>query len=284
MIWYLLLAIPLVYGLAIYILAHCYVHPKVPTPPTPSGLVDDSVITHEGPIPIWTTQSMSERRPECDTVIVMVHGYRGDRSSWKDAAHDLVLKGYEVVIPELPGHGANPDRKCGFVSKEHQVVLQVVAWARSMYSAPPKVVLMGISMGGAACWLASQVDPSIDAVITEGSLLHLDQTTDRWLDRTMPFGRHILGPIKNVARRIAHIKSGHVDIVYAVQQWAGRPALVIQGERDRLIPLDDAKQISDLVGCELWIVPDARHAHCYRQARKVYLSKVIAVIEHCSTK
>lgn len=280
MIWIAsVVALVLIYVLAMVGLAYIYVHPRVPAPQTPPGFHCTELDLPCGSTPVWLTEGLASGEPKSQVVLVMVHGYRGDRSSWKEAATDLRQQGVEIVIPAMPGHGAHPDPKCGFTFKERLLVVEVVDWARSRYETPPKIVLMGISMGGAACWLASEADPTVDAVITEGSLLHIDATTDRWLDKTMPLGRHILKPIKTIAERIAKVKPREIDVLGAARQWSGKPALVIQGDRDRLIPMHDAEQLAEAVGCELWIVPEARHAHCYRQARRTYMSKVLSVIQ-----
>lgn len=279
MIWALLAGLALLYVLAVVALAYIYVHPRVPVPATPPGLVCAGLDLECGKAPVWLTPGLASANPQSNTVLIMVHGYRGDRSSWKEAAADLKHHDVELVIPALPGHGAHPDRKCGFAVKECRLVVDTVQWVRSLYKEKPRIVLMGISMGGAACWLASAADPTINAVITEGALLHINETTDRWLDKTMPFGRHILKPIKTIAQTIAKVKTAEIDVLSAASKWRGRPALVIQGSHDRLIPMKDAEQLAEAVGCELWVVPDARHAHCYRQARRTYMGKVLEIIE-----
>ncbi len=42
-----------------------------------------------------------------------------------------------------------------------------------------------------------------------------------------------------------------------------KPALVIQGGADTLIPMSDAKLIASAAHCPLWVVPNAKHAQCY---------------------
>lgn len=278
MIWAILGAFTLLYLLAMVALAYIYVHPRVPVPATPTGLINSNLELDCGRAPVWLTPGLAMSNPKSNTVLIMVHGYRGDRSSWKEAAADLRQHDVELVIPAMPGHGAHPDKKCGFAVKECRLVVDTVQWVRKQYNDRPRIVLMGISMGGAACWLASEADPTIDAVITEGALLHIGETTDRWLDKTMPLGRHILKPIKSIAERIAKVKSDEIDVLSASAKWQGRPALVIQGAHDKLIPMKDAEQLADAVGCELWVVPEARHAHCYRQARRTYMGKVLDIV------
>jgi len=278
-IWVALAIVLFAYGVVVFALAYLYVHPRVPAPETPLGLMDVPLELQSGRLPTWMTEGLARSRPQSDTVLILVHGYRGDRSSWKEAALDLRQKGVELVVPALPGHDANPDRSCGFTLKERRIIVEVVSWARSQYEVPPCIALVGISMGGAACWLASQIDPKVAAVITEGALVHIRETTDRWLDRTVPFGRYLLRPVRWIAERLAGVDCGDIDVLDAAQRWKGRPGLVIQGSLDRLIPMEDAEELARAAGCELWIVPDARHAHCYRQARRAYMGKVLETIQ-----
>ncbi len=41
-------------------------------------------------------------------------------------------------------------------------------------------------MGGAAVWLASQKDPSINAVVSEGSYSRFDEVMSHWLNSKLP--------------------------------------------------------------------------------------------------
>jgi len=276
-IW-IVLAAALLYVLGVFGLAYAYVHPRTPVQATPTGFADAILNLKSGPVPAWVTEGLASSCPMSGMVLILVHGYRGDRSSWKEAATDLKQQPVELVIPALPGHDANPDPKCGFTFKERRIVAEMAAWVRSRYESPPRIVLMGISMGGAACWLASEIDPTVDAVITEGALVHLPETTDRWLDRVVPGGRFLLAPVKWIAEKMAGVECRNVDVLAAAKSWKGRPALVIQGEMDRLIPMADALVLAEAAGCELWVVPEARHAHCYRQARRAYLGKVLETL------
>lgn len=274
----LALACLLLYGAAVFGLAYVYVRPRGPVPACPPGFFDEVLQLESGAVPVWLTEGLARAEPKSGTVLILVHGYRGDRSSWKEAALDLRNHGFEIAIPALPGHEANPDPVCGFTVKERRIVAELAAWARSRFAQPPRVVLVGISMGGASCWLASEIDPAVDAVITEGALVRVRETTDRWLDRALPLGRHLLRPVRWIAERLAKVDSRQIDVLGAAARWRGRPALVIQGGLDRLIPMRDAEDLARAAGCPLWVVPEARHAHGYRQARRAYLGKVLEVV------
>jgi pimeloyl-ACP methyl ester carboxylesterase len=276
---YFVLGLALAYCLGVFWLARIYIHPGTSVAPTPKGLTDVSLPLSPYSVPLWVSKGLTGKPPKSKTVFILVHGYGGDRSSWKDTAHDLMAKGYEVVLPEMPGHGANPDPTCGFGIKESKIVLATIRWSREQMKDDPKIILVGLSMGGAACWLASQQDPTVSAVITEGSLTHLEQTTDRWFEKILPGGSLLFTPVKKLATRMAHVDLDAVDVVGAAKAWHGRPSLVIQGDEDRLISMEDAKELSKALGCELWIVPGARHAHCYRLARKTYLNKLVQIAE-----
>jgi pimeloyl-ACP methyl ester carboxylesterase len=209
----------------------------------------------------------------------MAHGYGGSRASWRGAADALKRAGYEVVDPSMPGQDASPDPSVGFGFKEAEVVVDSVNWARSQYpsKAPPKIILLGVSMGGAASWLASALIPDeVDAVITEGAYARFDKTMDRWMSQYLPFGNIILHPVVVFASRIGHVDPSSIVPVEAAAKWH-KPALVIQAGNDGLILPENATQLSQAAQCPLWTVPHAEHSFCFDTDRKGYISHLLAI-------
>ena len=263
-----------IYAVGCWVLARLYVHPGGPIPLVPQGLIGGSV---DG-IPAWISPGLAAGLDAPACVFILIHGFRGSRGSWQEAARDLVARGYEAAVPAMPGHEASPQPRCGFGPAEAEVVLKTVAWVRERCGPESTLVLVGMSLGGAACWLAAAMGANVDAVVTEGALTHVDETAKRWFNRMIPLGSAILSPVTWFARRLVPSKEP-IDVIGAASKWRGKPALVIQGDRDRLIPMADARELAETVGCELWTVADARHAHCYRMARKAYLAKFCGVAE-----
>ena len=66
---------------------------------------------------------------------------------------------------------------------------------------------------------------------------------------------------------------------FALQQTAAKitcPVLMIQGEKDRLAPVEKARKTYDLLAGpkQLWVVPQAGHLSCYKLGGTAYTDKI----------
>lgn len=84
-----------------------------------------------------------------DAVVVLIHGYAGERTALLPTARLLVAAGYRVVAPNLRGTGGSAGSGTTLGWSEADDVAAVVRWVGDTYGddAP---VLYGFSMGGAA--------------------------------------------------------------------------------------------------------------------------------------
>lgn len=268
-----------VYLTACYFLARTYLNPPRYIPNTPGVLRDVTIPSAAGPDPAWATPGLAAGHPAGKTVFVLAHGYGGTRATWDGVVRDLARAGYEAVVPALPGQDASPDPSVGFGFKEADVVADAVRWARGRYPAsrPPHVILLGVSLGGSACWLASQRIPDqVDAVITEGAFSRFDKTVDYWFDHILPFGSTLFHPVVLMASAMGGIDASAIRPVDAAAKWK-KPALVVEGGLDVTVPRPNADELSTAAHCPLWIVPNAIHARCYAADRKAYMAHVLAV-------
>lgn len=211
------------------------------------------------------------------TVFILVHGYSGSQSGFNHVAETLAQRGYQVVVPAMPGHDDRTEETCGFGLRESEAVLNTVKWVRSKQTAPPKIVLVGVSMGGAACWLAAEKDPTIDAVVTEGCFARLEVATNRWFNRKAPGASIFLRPVIWFASNMSGVSPSDVNPVEAAAKWKGKRALIVHGADDTLFAEGDARELADASGADLWIVPGATHAHCSDVAFDEYLKRLEAI-------
>lgn len=85
------------------------------------------------------------------TSVVLVHGLRTSRTMWRHQVAELEARGFEVVAPDLPGHGARMDERFTLTGGV-ATIDEAVARARG------PVFVCGFSLGGylAAHWAAQQ--------------------------------------------------------------------------------------------------------------------------------
>jgi pimeloyl-ACP methyl ester carboxylesterase len=255
-------------------LAKLYVSPLRRPPPKLKLFVRTTLPDNE---PIWVSPGLASGKPKGNTLYVMVHGLGGSIGHWAGVGGLLVAKGYEVVLPELPAHGDSPDQYCEFGTKESDIIVEATRWARSRYAKPPRVVLVGVSLGGSAAWLATEKAPDLfDAIVTEGAFARLDDVTDNWFDSRIPAGHIIFWPVKVFAAKMVGIDSSTVNPVEAAKKWRGKPALVVHCENDILMKKSYATDLASASGAQLWFIPKAEHAQGCSVDPGDYLTRLIA--------
>jgi pimeloyl-ACP methyl ester carboxylesterase len=276
-VWLLvLLGVAGLYAGMIVAFARLYVSPPRVVEHPGRGL---SIVEAPGPgypLSVWTNQRPI---PAEGPVFVLVHGFGGSAACWTPMLHHLGHKGFAAFAPEMRAHGRSRARHVTFGPGEAREVLAVARWIRGR-SPGARIVLAGISLGGAACWIAAAENPAdVHAVASEGAFARLAPVADRVLGRAMPGGAVLLAPVRWLGRRWTGVDPREVNPVEAARAWRGRPALVIHGERDRLIDPGNAEALAEASGAQLWIVPGASHAQVMILELEEYARRLVALGE-----
>lgn len=253
-------------------LANGFIHPPRVVPSRPNGLREAKV----GDVPVWVTPGIADGKPS-GTVVVLAHGFRGGRDTWSDLMLRLDKAGIDAVAPAMPGQEASPRPGVTFGKEEAQTVLQCAAWARS--KGAKKIVGVGLSLGGAATWLASGEDPkALDGIVTDAAFARFDEAMESFLGRRFAAGRILLRPVVWFARGISGIDPASIRPIDAAEKWRGRPALVIQGTDDTLIVPSNGDRLAAAAGCPLWRIEGAEHSRTYDANPKAYAARIIEFV------
>ena len=226
----LLLLLAGVYVGVCYSLALSYIRPARTAVVRPDWLVEALVPTRFGPDPAWCSPGLASGKPS-HVVFVMVHGYGGSRQSWEFPMRDLEQRGFDSVTMSMPGQDASPAKEVGFGISEAHVVADTVKWVHTHSQTPVKVVVLGVSMGGAATWIATGETTGIDGVITDSAYARFDQAMNQFFDRKLPSGHIPFKPVIWIAEAMTGLRPEKVRPVDFAAKWKGRPALIIQGRR-----------------------------------------------------
>jgi pimeloyl-ACP methyl ester carboxylesterase len=280
-VFFVVLGIVGIYLLLCVVLARNYIYPARRVPIKPEWLREVVIDSRFGPTPAWGTSGLVDGHPS-RVVFVMAHGYGGSRDTWTDPIQALSAKGFDCLAIAMPGQDASPARGVGFGISEGHAIVDAVKWTRFKTGGKSKIVVLGLSMGGAATWLATAEDPQIDGIVTEGAYGRFDLATKRFFDCKVAGGSVMLAPVVTIAKWMSGIDPEEVRPVDAAAKWRGKPALVIQGGADVLITPDQGKSLADAAGCEEWIVPGAEHAHCYETDSHGYIERICHFAEALS--
>ena len=180
-------------------------------------------------------------------IVLLFHGYAVSKSSLLTTARVFHELDYGALLVDFYGSGGSSGSGTTIGVKEADDVAATVDYARRAW---PKreVVLYGISMGGAAVLRAIAVNGvQPDAVIIEATFDTLLNTGKNRF-RTMglsgsPFAELLLfwGGVQNGFNFFSH---NPVDYARSVNV----PALILHGEKDERVTLDEARAIAAAMG------------------------------------
>lgn len=180
-------------------------------------------------------------------LVLLFHGYAVSKSSLLTTARVFHELGYGALLVDFYGSGGSSGSGTTIGVKEADDVAATVDYARRTWG-NRKIILYGISMGGAALLRAIAVNGvKPDAVIIEATFDTL-LNTGKHRFRTMglsgsPFAELLLfwGSVRNGFNLFSH---NPVDYARSVNC----PALVLHGEKDERVTPEEARTIASAMG------------------------------------
>lgn len=250
-------------GIAAFYLGGCFllaqrlVYPPREVMPVPPGFTEQKLA--DGTT-VWTKLAVGKPKP---VVFVFAHGFRGKMTQWTQTMQDVAKDGYSSVTMAMPGHDDSPYPGVGFGPVEAAVIIRAAHWAKRMHP-NSKVVLVGVSLGGAACWLAVGKDPRCaDGVVTESAFARLDGAVHNWLSKGLgSVGPVLLSPVQMVAASMAKVSVNGVNPIDGAVRWRGKPAAIIHAINDPTVLPINGQMLATAVRCKVVEIP-AAHACCY---------------------
>lgn len=255
-------------------LAERIIHPQSDNPQPP----DEVQVKSLGGVECWMLEPKGDPTSRTqETTFVFVHGLKGNRSQWLKAMHDVAEQGYSSVALPLPGHSGSSFSMTTIGPRESEVAMTV---CRSIRKRSPRcrIVLVGVSLGGAACWLAVEKDPTLaDAVLTESAFASLPEAVDYWFGRVVPNGSFWLRPAIWWASFRTGTSIGDIQPIRGAKSWRGRPAIICHVVNDRVVAESNGDKLAKAADIPLWRIEGASHSEGYNAARSEYLQHLLTL-------
>lgn len=279
----LAVAVMAVVGISLYV-GWQLTHPaKKPLDESPEdyGLVFESFVTPSRLDDIQLSGWVIETSAQAKGVLVLAHGYRGNRLEKNVPAlpltQDLLEEGFHVVLFDFRNSGESEGEKTTVGYEEKHDLISVVQWAKSRYPDLPLGVI-GFSMGAATAIEAAEEEPLIEAVVADSPFRdlkdYLSENLSFWSGLpNFPFTYVIL----TFLPLLLDVELKEVSPVKAIQA-IDRPVLLIHGTKDEAIPLANSEAILEngnphLV--QLWVTEEAGHVASYSLYPQEYRDKVV---------
>ncbi len=195
--------------------------------------------------------------------IIFVHGLGSNREDLLEQAALLHKYGYGVLLFDLRNHGESQGTITTLGYLEAGDVRAAVDYLLSRPDVnPQRIGLLGMSMGGATVLRSAARIPEVRAVVAEAAYTSIEDNLAhgvRALTGLPPF------PFAPLVAWFGELESG-LDIrlvrpIDDVGKIAPRPLLLIHGDQDTLVPLENGKALYEAAGepKQLYIVTGAGH-------------------------
>jgi pimeloyl-ACP methyl ester carboxylesterase len=218
-------------------------------------------VTYGGGLPAWYVAG-DPGRP----VIVVVHGYGGNRTATVEIGPPFHRLGYGLLFVDL-GYVAG-DRRYGGGGPEAAEVAQALGWVGANAGGP--AVLLGFSGGALASLTAVARGAQPAAVVSDSGFLGFRSV--------VAFRARVPRALTGLLPVLYPLASGGGHLVDLRRELDGRafgvPTLVIQGGGDRTTPPADGPVLAELTGGQLWFLPGVAHTKAFDTDRAAYVARV----------
>jgi dipeptidyl aminopeptidase/acylaminoacyl peptidase len=211
--------------------------------------------------------------------IVICHGVGANKSDFTGLAVSLSHRGYVVLLFDFRAHGESSGKRTSLGLHEQKDIEAALALLKTRRDTidPKRVGIYGFSMGGSAAILAAAKTGAFSAVVADSAFTSLrDQAreaiTGFYHLPAFPF-LHLTVLAYELSFQTRVDAIAPVKIIAAI---APTPVLIIAGEGDKLIPVDNGRKLYSAAGepKELWLIPGADHGGTLTAAGSEYEKRV----------
>ena len=216
-------------------------------------------------------------RQESNTVAIMFHGYRGTPCrDFSGGAYDMIKFGFNVILVDERAHCQSGGHSITFGVKEKKDAKCWIDYAKKEFGEDKRIILVGISMGGATVLLASDNLKEGDLVIADCPYSRPKDIICEMLDNTLHMNSKIFYPVANMSSIVyGHANLSKDDAMKHVKNSKAK-FLIIHGDDDHIVSHSQSYRIyennKDKVQYELF--PGVDHGISYLADHERYTTAV----------
>ncbi len=249
------------------------------------------------PLVAWWLPARAEPE-EVHGTVILAHGGAGNRSHMLSRAAFLVRNAWNVLAVDLRMHGESGGEWMSPGYYEAQDLLGAATYTRDRGERGP-IILLGHSSGAVASLHAAVQSADVAAVIADGAFIS-PEAMMRGVANVVANDPHA-SIWRKVGVRLAASRTLQVAVVLpmyalrtghslqlerasaqsAILGLGARPVLFIAGERDSVVPPENARRMYGAAPSplkRLLIIPGAEHNNTYRVNAPLYEAEVLAFL------
>lgn len=190
---------------------------------------------------------------EMKGIIILLHGMDGmDASTLLPQAEFLQNAGYSVFLLDMRAHGRSGGERIGLAFEEPQDIEAVLDWILSDPKLAEKpVILLGLSMGGAAAIRTAAIRPDVDSVISVSAFASIDKMISSGMEM-MGFpeaGIKIFEPFMKIAILTVYgVWPANASPLMDLPEIENRPVFIMHGTSDSQISVENAYWLQEVAG------------------------------------
>lgn len=214
--------------------------------------------------------------------VILCHGYTGKGLDMLPQGQGYYAAGYSMLLPDLRAHGDSEGRHIGMGWKDRLDVLQWIDHVLSL-QADARIVLHGISMGGATVMMAAgeELPGNVRAVVADcgfSDMWTLFSYQLKGIFKLPPF------PLMHAADLFARLLIGfsmREGSAIAQLKRARVPVLFIHGSKDTFVPFAMLEEVYNACASpkERFVVAGAGHGEAYIVAGDAYWQRILAFVD-----
>lgn len=200
--------------------------------------------------------------------LILVHGWNRNVGRMMPYIKELHPEGYNILVFDSRNHGSSdPDEFSSMPKFAEDIIASINFLEKKPRLNLDKLMVIGLSMGGAASIYAASKDERIKKVITVGSFAHPGEVMKREIQK-----RHVpYFPVIWMFFKYVQYKIGFTFEEIAPLNNIGKvkaKILLVQGVEDDVVPKEQAEQLK-LAGSaetvDLWLIPAKGHSNCHEE-------------------
>ena len=219
----------------------------------------------------WYYPTADRRR-----LIVMVHGMWASWEHMAGLGRDMHAAGYDLLMFDLRGHGESDPARLSMGRRERGDIRAVLDWARGRGFAPDRVGWIGFSLGAATLVMEAARNPDIRVAVVDSPFGDLPVLLRSQLSAHSHLPS-LFNPGILLAARLAYgVRTDDLVPIRSARSWGRRPMLLIHGEDDSTVPVQQARELARAAGpgCVAITLPGVEHTEAYNEDRSGYVSRV----------